>query len=305
MQLAECPLLPRRSLVSLARFCPTVILAFCCAVFSVGCDSRGPSSPTSPSAPSTPTSPSSLSSQPNVAGVWGARVLWVRYFWLGEFTLEQQGDDVTGVWKAPGLASQGSLAARITGPLDSGQTLTGTITINADETVSGPACTETAPIFWGRLDSTQTFLTLQAYFPKCADPNFAFTFEMDRRCWYTELNTLACNVPPPPPPPPGTPTFTLSGRVVDDKQLPLVGARVEVVDGPAQGRFVVTDENGEYTITDIVQGQWIFRASKVGYLSQGRTVNLIQNKSQSFALTSCERAPCQYLPNSLSTLLHP
>jgi len=217
---------------------------------------------------------------------------WSRYAWGGEFKLEQNGLDVTGTWKVPAVAWRGTVNGRLTGPLNSGQTFTGTITVDAAETKYDPACAETATLIWGRLDSTQTWLTLQAYFTKCAEPIDAFTFELDRRCSFSEDTGFACILPTPPPPPPDAPRFTLSGRVVDDRFQPLNGARVEVMSGPDQGKFVVTGDTGEYALSEVVQGQWVFRASKVGYMSDGRTINLVRDQSLQFALPPCERGLC-------------
>ncbi|MGE3840454.1 MAG: carboxypeptidase-like regulatory domain-containing protein [Vicinamibacterales bacterium] len=55
--------------------------------------------------------------------------------------------------------------------------------------------------------------------------------------------------------------------VLDTGFRPLVGARVEVVDGPEAGRSATTDENGSFSWTGSFDSTTRFRASKEGHVN--------------------------------------
>jgi hypothetical protein len=67
------------------------------------------------------------------------------------------------------------------------------------------------------------------------------------------------------------PQLGVAGSVVDVISTPLVGATVEVLDGPTAGMSTVTDALGRFSIDADVDEMVRFRASKTGYLTATKT----------------------------------
>lgn len=71
-----------------------------------------------------------------------------------------------------------------------------------------------------------------------------------------------------PTPTPASSTFTLSGNVRETAPSPtppLIGARVEIVEGAQVGQAVVTDSTGLYSFTGLTQQTLVLRVSIEGY----------------------------------------
>ncbi len=71
--------------------------------------------------------------------------------------------------------------------------------------------------------------------------------------------------PAPAPPPAPSTGVSVAGQVTDAAWRPLPGARIEVVNGPDAGRFVVTDGSGEYSLSGRFDESTQFRASRSGH----------------------------------------
>jgi hypothetical protein len=82
--------------------------------------------------------------------------------------------------------------------------------------------------------------------------------------------------PAPPPQPPPSPTrWSLSGTVTDDgTKLPLVGARVEIVEGVNQGAGVATGEEGRYKLENLEPGAFSLQIKAEGFDNERRSVTL-------------------------------
>jgi hypothetical protein len=65
--------------------------------------------------------------------------------------------------------------------------------------------------------------------------------------------------------------YTVSGVVRDTRRQPVRDARVEVLAPGFEGRFVLTDRDGRYRITDLSGGVQL-QASKEGYSTSVRAV---------------------------------
>src|SRR4029453_18122197 len=75
-------------------------------------------------------------------------------------------------------------------------------------------------------------------------------------------------VPPVTPPvPPAPTTGILAGSVSAPALRRLVGARVEVVDGPQAGLSATVDARGEFRLTGAFDETTHFRASKEGHVA--------------------------------------
>lgn len=77
-------------------------------------------------------------------------------------------------------------------------------------------------------------------------------------------------------------TGTISGRVVDESNLPLSGASVQIRE---LNRSVGTDQDGRYTITGVSNGTYTLVTTYVGYEPAERTVTVSGNSvTQDFSL---------------------
>src|SRR5262245_21254593 len=85
----------------------------------------------------------------------------------------------------------------------------------------------------------------------------------------------AAPVQPTPPPvtPPAPLVFSLNGSVTDTAYQSLVGARVEVVDGPQAGTVATVDDHGHFSMPGTFTGTVSLRASSDGYISQTQAVS--------------------------------
>jgi hypothetical protein len=80
-------------------------------------------------------------------------------------------------------------------------------------------------------------------------------------------------------------TYVLTGRVFEGGNLPLVGARIEVVGGPQAGRSTTTPLNLNTYGLYGVSGELQVRASKDGYAAVTRSVTMTENRVLDFELT--------------------
>lgn len=81
-------------------------------------------------------------------------------------------------------------------------------------------------------------------------------------------------------------TATLAGVVRDESSSPLAGATVEMIStgsGVPLGKSAVTDANGQYALSGIY-GTFAVRVSKVGYVSEARTLTAGPNLAGNFTL---------------------
>ncbi len=77
-------------------------------------------------------------------------------------------------------------------------------------------------------------------------------------------------LPQPNSPAPVSEPPVLRGSVADTAFTLLAGARVEIVDGPQAGEFVMTDSTGSYVLTGPFAGSETIRATKDGYVASTR-----------------------------------
>jgi len=75
-----------------------------------------------------------------------------------------------------------------------------------------------------------------------------------------------------PPPSDGTQSRTLRGFVGDTIARPLVGAAVEVLDGPQAGSVVVTNDSGWFSLVGALADTTRLRATKEGHVTATGTV---------------------------------
>ena len=108
-----------------------------------------------------------------------------------------------------------------------------------------------------------------------------------------------------PTPTPASTTFTLRGQVTEAPPFttsPIVGAKVEFVDGANAGKSALTDASGNYTITNANKGGYTVRASADGYQPLAVGVTLAGDLTQNMQLaTNGPRTtfgPGQYRVNS-------
>jgi hypothetical protein len=80
-------------------------------------------------------------------------------------------------------------------------------------------------------------------------------------------------------PPISSLTLALSGSVqdADNNNAVLPGATVEVTSGPDAGRSTVTDNAGNYTLTNLALGAFAVQFSRNGYQNLTRTVSASQD----------------------------
>ena len=87
------------------------------------------------------------------------------------------------------------------------------------------------------------------------------------------------------PPPPTPPTWSLTGKLIDDeKQSPVKGGRVEVIDGPDAGRSAQTAEDGAFQFEGLREGQFSIRATAEEFEPQTRQISLTSNQVAEFKL---------------------
>ena len=64
----------------------------------------------------------------------------------------------------------------------------------------------------------------------------------------------------------------ISGTVSDSALRPLIGARVELLDGPQAGTSTTTDARGQFSLVGTVDDTTRFRASKEGHVTADATI---------------------------------
>jgi Carboxypeptidase regulatory-like domain len=85
---------------------------------------------------------------------------------------------------------------------------------------------------------------------------------------------------PPTTPTPALGRWTISGVITDvAAQIPVAGARIEVVDGVNLGRTATADGQGRYQIATLEPGAFTVRAWADEFEPQTRAVTLAANQS--------------------------
>jgi len=74
-------------------------------------------------------------------------------------------------------------------------------------------------------------------------------------------------------------TFTLSGQVTTTTGGALTGAVVQIIDGPNAGRSTVTDTNGNYSITGLMQSGFTVTFSASNFAPTSIAVTLTANRT--------------------------
>lgn len=94
----------------------------------------------------------------------------------------------------------------------------------------------------------------------------------------------ASNPPPSAAPPTVTEdTGSISGTVLDDEALPIVGADVAIIGGGEYGSK--TDDGGKFTINEVPPGSVKIVAQKLGFESIGRNVDVLAGEVATVTLT--------------------
>jgi hypothetical protein len=85
-----------------------------------------------------------------------------------------------------------------------------------------------------------------------------------------------------------TPTsFALTGQVVNAATASgIVGASVEITDGPNFGRVATTGGEGRYSLTGVSMGGFTLRARAQGYQENSQAVTLNTDKVINFGMTA-------------------
>ncbi|GGG97331.1 SusC/RagA family TonB-linked outer membrane protein [Parapedobacter pyrenivorans] len=78
-------------------------------------------------------------------------------------------------------------------------------------------------------------------------------------------------------------TYRLTGKVVDDSNVPLAGATVTLKGTTQQA---LTDESGNYVLNDIAPGKYVIVASYLGYFPSEHAVSLTASQMLDFTLSS-------------------
>jgi hypothetical protein len=102
------------------------------------------------------------------------------------------------------------------------------------------------------------------------------------------------DVPPLDEPPPRT--YTLSGAITDhETNRPIVGARLEVLNGVNAGTSAITDAGGAYTLAGLAAGTFRLRASAAGYDPGEQNVTVPDIPRADFQLRRDDGTePCAY-----------
>jgi Carboxypeptidase regulatory-like domain len=96
----------------------------------------------------------------------------------------------------------------------------------------------------------------------------------------------------PSSPPITSPTFSLSGQVIDHATgAGISDATVFIADGPNAGRSTRTDASGTYSFTKLQQSGFTVKASAISYVSQSNGVTLTSDQTLSFQLTRQPSTP--------------
>lgn len=82
------------------------------------------------------------------------------------------------------------------------------------------------------------------------------------------------------------PTFTLAGVISDRSGRPVGGARVFVVDGPNANRSSMTDGNGYYSISGLVQSSFTLRTTMNGVFLFDIAVTITRDTRLDFGVTT-------------------
>ena len=117
------------------------------------------------------------------------------------------------------------------------------------------------------------------------------------------LSSLGCNkssTPTSPTPVAAPSTVSFSGQVLDQNSNPVVLARIEIIQGPDVGRFVVTAANGEFRFARLTRGTITLRVSASDYVSLTQQVVVPGEGVTRFVMQFADaRITLEIVPNSL------
>ena len=127
---------------------------------------------------------------------------------------------------------------------------------------------------------------------------------------FAALTLTSCGAAPSAPPapsqttPPAAPrTFTLRGSVGEygssnlNETTPIAGIRISIVDGQNSGKSATTDSAGQYSLSDVVEGQFHLRAALNGYQTQDRSTDLSGDLTVNFVMVrNCSPWPSALAP---------
>ena len=100
------------------------------------------------------------------------------------------------------------------------------------------------------------------------------------------------SAPTPDPPAPTPPTrFSLNGRVTGAGGAGIPTARVEVSAGVNVGKNAIGDNEGRYTLSDLIAGAMTLQVSAAGYTTQSSNVTIGANQTSDFTLTAAPSQP--------------
>ena len=105
---------------------------------------------------------------------------------------------------------------------------------------------------------------------------------------------------PPLPAPPEPTVHNLSGFINDfDSRLPIVNARVEVLNGSNAGKVATTDAAGAYLLTDLTPATFRMRASADGYDAGEQNVTVPDTSRADMLLRRSAPATCCVCRNTI------
>lgn len=100
------------------------------------------------------------------------------------------------------------------------------------------------------------------------------------------------SAPTPDPPAPTPPTrFSLNGRVTGAGGAGIPTARVEVSAGVNVGKNATSDNDGRYTLSELIAGAMTLQVSAAGYTTQSSNVTIGANQTSDFTLTAAPSQP--------------
>ena len=97
---------------------------------------------------------------------------------------------------------------------------------------------------------------------------------------------LGCGGGDSPAPTPTVPTFTLRGQVVNAANTnPILGATVDIVDGPNMGKAATTDSDGRYSLTGLTVAAYTVRARAQGFVDNAQSFRLEGDETLNFGMS--------------------
>jgi hypothetical protein len=96
--------------------------------------------------------------------------------------------------------------------------------------------------------------------------------------------------PLPAPPPETAAIYALTGKVLDNNDASLAGAKIDASDGFGHHE-AFTDAGGHYSVDALGAGTWTVNVTKPGYLAQTVHLDLWDDASIDFQLERAEPGP--------------